>query len=69
MAKKGAPMHSSITPALSRGQSRYYCVLEVGAADTSPSFWSTPMGVDYVVIGFDMEVQPLVNRNAAWPLC
>ena len=27
---------------------------------------STPMGVDYVVIGFDMEVQPLVTHNAAW---
>ena len=26
---------------------------------------STPMGVDYVVIGFDMEVQPLVTHNAA----
>ena len=30
---------------------------------------STPMGVDYVVIGFDMEVQPLVTHNAALPLC
>ena len=30
---------------------------------------STPMGVDYVVIGFDMEVQPLVIHNAAWHLC
>ena len=28
-----------------------------------------PMDVDYVVIGFDMEVQPLVTPNAAWPLC
>ena len=28
---------------------------------------STPMGVDYVVIGFDMEVQPLVTHNAVWP--
>ena len=26
---------------------------------------STPMGVDYVVFGFDMEVQPLVTHNAA----
>ena len=26
---------------------------------------STPMGVDYVVIGFDMEVQPLGTHNAA----
>ena len=26
---------------------------------------STPMGVDYIVIGFDMEVQPLVTHNAA----
>ena len=25
------------------------------------------MGIDYVVIGFKMEVQPLVN--AAWPFC
>ena len=24
-----------------------------------------PMGVDYVVIVFDMEVQPLVTHNAA----
>ena len=29
------------------------------------SLLSTPMGVDYVVIGFDMEVQPLVTHNAA----
>ena len=29
------------------------------------SILSTPMGVDYVVIGFDMEVQPLVTHNAA----
>ena len=27
------------------------------------------MGVDYVVIGFDMEVQPLATHNAASPLC
>ena len=26
---------------------------------------STPMGEDSVVIGFDMEVQPLVTHNAA----
>ena len=26
---------------------------------------STPMGVDYVAIGFDMEIQPLVTHNAA----
>ena len=26
---------------------------------------STPMGVDYAVIGFDMEVQPLVTHYAA----
>ena len=26
---------------------------------------STPMGVDYVIIGFDMEVQPLVTQNEA----
>ena len=30
---------------------------------------STPMSVDYVVIGFDMEVRPLVTHNAAGPLC
>ena len=29
---------------------------------------SMPMGIDYVVIGFDMEVQPLVTHNAARPL-
>ena len=28
------------------------------------------MGVDYVVIGYDMEVQPLVTHNAAsYPHC
>ena len=27
---------------------------------------STPMGVDYVAIGFDVDVQPLVTHNAAW---
>ena len=32
-------------------------------------FLSMPMGLDYVVIGFDMEVQPLVTHNAARPLC
>ena len=26
---------------------------------------SMPMGIDYVVIGFDMKVQPLVTHNAA----
>ena len=26
---------------------------------------STPMGIDYVVIGFDMKVQPLVTHSAA----
>ena len=26
---------------------------------------SRPMGIDYVVIGFDMEVQPSVTHNAA----
>ena len=30
-----------------------------------PSSLSTPMGIDYVVIGSDMEVQPLVTQNAA----
>ena len=35
----------------------------------STEFLSTPIGVDYVEIGFDMEEQPLVTHNAAWPLC
>ena len=30
-----------------------------------PNLLSTPMGVDYVVIGFNMELQPLVTHNAA----
>ena len=25
---------------------------------------SMPMGVDYIVIGFDTEVQPLITHNA-----
>ena len=29
---------------------------------------STPMGISYLVIAFDMEVQPLVTNNAARPL-
>ena len=29
------------------------------------SMLSTPMDVDYVVIGLDMEVQPLGTHNAA----
>ena len=29
----------------------------------------TGMGVDYLVIVFDMEVQPLVIHNAAWHRC
>ena len=28
-----------------------------------------PMGVDNVVFGFDMKVQPLVTHNASSPLC
>ena len=32
---------------------------------TAFALLSTPMGVDYVVIGFDMEVQLLVTHNAA----
>ena len=28
-------------------------------------FISMPMGIDYVVIGLDMEVQPLVPYNVA----
>ena len=35
----------------------------------SNNLLSSPMGVDYVVIGFDMEVQPLVTHNAACPIC
>ena len=30
-----------------------------------PLLLSTPMSIDYVVIGFAMEVQPLVTHNAA----
>ena len=26
------------------------------------------MGVDYVVVGFDMEVRPFVTHDAVWPL-
>ena len=35
----------------------------------SNNLLSTPMGIDYVVIGFNMEVQPLVIHSAASPLC
>ena len=30
---------------------------------------SMSLGVDYLVIAFDMEIQPLVTHNAARPLC
>ena len=49
----------------------YFCASTDGALylykfhKISLIFISTPMGVDYVVIGFDMEVQPLVTHNAA----
>ena len=37
----------------------------ISRLDFKISLLSAPMGVDYVVIGFDMEVQPLVTHNAA----
>ena len=30
---------------------------------------STPMGVDFVVMSFYMDVQPLATHNAARPFC
>ena len=41
---------------------RYCCPLYIG------KLLSTPMGVDYVVIGSEMEVQPYTH-NEALPLC
>ena len=35
-----------------------------GIGSTSSLLLSTPKGVDYVVIGFDLKVQPLVTHNA-----
>ena len=32
---------------------------------TSVQLLSMPTGVDYIGIGFDMEVQPLVTHNTA----
>ena len=43
--------------------SHYYA--KEGNNSYVPYLLSTPMGADYVVIGFDMEVQPLVTHNAA----
>ena len=41
-------------------------IIFFGHCEPYHSLLSTPMGVDYnVVIGFDMEVQPLVTHNAA----
>ena len=37
----------------------------VGNTSANNNILSTPMGVDYVVIGSDMEVQPLITHNAA----
>ena len=31
-------------------------------------FLSTPMGVDNIDVGFNMEVQPFVTHNTGWPL-
>ena len=39
-------------------------VWKTGSVDSN-TLLSMPMGVDYIVIGFDMEVQPLVTHNAA----
>ena len=36
-----------------------------GVGSILSHLFSTPMGVDYVVIGFDMKEQPLVTHNAA----
>ena len=43
----------------------FVCFYSQGPKVIPQSLLSTPMGVDYVVIGFDMEVQPLVTHNAA----
>ena len=48
---------------------QYALLYQIGPFECSYSSLSTPMGVDYVVMGFDMEVQPLVTHNAARPLC
>ena len=47
----------------------FYLVYKYISCIIKSSFLSTPMGIDYVVIGFDMEVQPLGIHNAASPLC
>ena len=52
------------------GQVIYYQVRWVGGrvhlgGGRVRNLLSTPMGVDYAVIGFDMDVQPLVTHNAA----
>ena len=39
--------------------------MEAYSMNVTQNLLSTPMGVDYVGIGFDMEVQPLVTHNAA----
>ena len=47
------------------GGLRYFsgpCIYRLGSG---PELLSTAIGVDYVVIGFDMEVQPLVTHSAA----
>ena len=46
-------------------QYQYQCTNCLFASNNHNFSLSTPMGVDYVVIGFDIEVQPLVTHNAA----
>ena len=42
-----------------------YAIPRLQNSASQVSLLSTPMGVDYVVIGFDMEVQPLVTYYTA----
>ena len=43
----------------------FKCDILLFLIGVQPMLLSTPMGVDYVVIRFDMDVQPLVTHNAA----
>ena len=43
--------------------------IPVSLISQSEALLSMPRGVDYEVIGFGMEVQPLFTYNEAWPLC
>ena len=62
-------IHTDITTCNTEEPQRKYCLGTVSTLFCTLSFAIYCLRPDYAVIGFDMEVQPLVTHNAACPLC